>query len=101
MLLLLTLVDKARNAHMGARLVHLRIRVRALLIILGLLVLESRKDGLVCNLVSLSLNGYLWAHCLLEASKVDLVQQLNHCVELRLSLLDFFNVDTELVQALL
>ena len=93
MLLFLAIVNEARDSDMRARLIQLRIHIIALLLPLLLSVLKSGKDCLVGHLIGLRLHGHLRTNCLLKTPKIDLIEQLDHGVELRLRLLDLVNVD--------
>jgi len=97
LLLLLALVNEPGNADVRARLVHLRVSVCALLFPLLLSVLEGGVDGLIGDLICLGFHGDIRADCLLQSAQINLVQQLDHRVELRLCLFDLLDVDTQLV----
>eukprot|EP00354_Favella_ehrenbergii_P010482 CAMPEP_0170454694 /NCGR_PEP_ID=MMETSP0123-20130129/2856_1 /TAXON_ID=182087 /ORGANISM="Favella ehrenbergii, Strain Fehren 1" /LENGTH=176 /DNA_ID=CAMNT_0010717483 /DNA_START=1008 /DNA_END=1540 /DNA_ORIENTATION=- len=97
LLLLLALVNEPGNADVRSRLVHLRVSVCALLFPLLLSVLEGGVDGLIGDLICLGFHGDIRADCLLQSAQINLVQQLDHRVELRLCLFDLLDVDTQLV----
>jgi len=108
MLLLLTFVDPARNAHVRARLLYLRISSRegmsTLLLLLLLLtcVLKHCTDGIIGNLGRMHFKWLLRASLLLlEAPHIGLIQQLDHVEEIWLCLFDLCDIDAELTKPLL